>query len=179
MYDITQVQSVYDSLTTKVKADLDEQFNLGRLKGSDYTEVYTKLMDECLQLAFKAPIEEQQIVSMQNKDTIESTQSDKDLLVKQTQIDEMSQEITSMINKDDREASMLTTDTALKNAEIATQNRQKQGFDDNMKLKMLETQLNAWSMMFSSGLLTTSPSMITSDEASTLYTNLKNGLGIQ
>ena len=121
MYDITQVQSVYDSLTTKVKTDLDNQFTLGRLKGSDYASVYSKLMGECLQLAFEAP---------------------------------------------------------LKDAEVATQIRQKQGFDDNMKLKMLETQLNAWSMMFSSGLLTTSPSMITNDEASTLYTNLKNELGI-
>ena len=160
MYDIIQVQSVYDSLTAKVKADLDEQFNLGRLKGSDYTEVYTKLMDECLQLAFKAPIEEQQITVLS-----------KDVEVKQ-------QEITSMQNKDTIASEQSAKDLLLKDAEIATQQRQKQGFDDNMKLKMLETQLNAWSMMFSSGLLTTSPSMITNDEASTLYTNLKNELGI-
>ena len=270
MYDINQVKSVYDELTAKVKVDLDEQFNLGRLKGSDYTEVYAKLMDECLQLAFKAPVEEQQtinllkdldvknsqievnneeiklrqqqvasmqlddtrkdnitnseislnneeielktqqiasiqkddvrkdnitnkelalkdeqIASSKNNDAINLAQSDKDLLVKQTQIDEMnkkillmSQEITSMVNKDDREASMLTTDTALKNAEVATQIRQKQGFDDNMKLKLFESQINAWSMMFSSGMLDTAPAIISNDEVKELYCKMMDELGL-
>jgi len=121
MYDIDQVKSVYDELTTKVKADLDEQFNLGRLKGSDYAEVYAKLMDECLQLAFEAP---------------------------------------------------------LKEAELSTQERQKQGFDDNMKLKLFESQINGWSMMFSSGMLSSSPSIITNDEVTNLYNNLKTELGL-
>jgi len=63
-------------------------------------------------------------------------------------------------------------------ANVALIQRQTKGFDDNMKQKMLEIQLNAWSLMFSSGLLTTSPALITNDEASTLYTNLKTELGI-
>ena len=199
MYDITQVQSVYDELTAKVKADLDEQFNLGRLKGSDYAGVYSKLMSECLQLAFKAPIEEKQIDSV-NKDIdlktqeiisagiadgIKQAQSAKDLLVKDKQIDEinkkidyMTQQIASMGIKDTISQNQSAKDLLLKDAEIATQTRQKQGFDDNMKLKMLETQLNAWSMMFSSGLLNTSPSLITNDEASALYINIKTELGL-
>ena len=121
MYDIKQVKSVYDELTTKVKADLDKQFNLGRLKGSDYAEVYAKLMDECLQLAFEAP---------------------------------------------------------LKEAELSTQKRQKQGFDDNIKLKLFEAQINAWSMMFSNGMLDTAPAIISNDELKELYCKMMDELGL-
>ena len=121
MYDIAQVESIYDSLTAKVKADLNEQFNQGRIKGSDYANVYAQLMGQCLQLAFQAPLNEKQALLYE---------------------------------------------------------RQKQGFDDNLKQKMLEIQLNAWSMMFSSGMLSEKPSIITNDEASVLYNNLKAQLGI-
>lgn len=134
-YDIAQVTSVYDTLTAKVKTDLDAQFNAGRLKGSDYSNVYSKLMSECLQLAFEAPLKAEQILSIEK-------------------------------------------DIALKDEEMSTQVRQRQGFDDNMRLKLMETQLNAWAMMFSSGMLPTSPAMITNDEATTLYNSLKTELGI-
>ena len=146
MYDTLQVENVYDSLTAKIKTDLDNQFTLGRLKGSDYASAYSKLMDECLQLAFKAPVKEQQITSMQKDDTRKDNITNKEL--------------------------------ALKDAEIATQQRQRQGFDDNMKLKLFEAQMNSWSMMFSSGMLDTSPSIITNDEVTTLYNNLKTELGL-
>lgn len=120
-YDITQVGSVYDSLTTKVKTDLDEQFNLGRIKGSDYANVYAQLIQTCIQLAFKSPLDDIQVQLYQ---------------------------------------------------------RQKQGFDDNLKQKLFETQMGAWSTMFNSGLLTDKPAVISNDEASALYNSFKTELGI-
>lgn len=56
--------------------------------------------------------------------------------------------------------------------------RQIQGFDDNLKQKLMEIQMNAWGMMFSSGLLASKPSIIDNDEVSSLYNNLKTQLGI-
>ena len=47
--------------------------------------------------------------------------------------------------------------------------RQTEGFDDNKMQKMLEIQMNAWAMMFSSGLMTDVPSIISGDSASSLY----------
>jgi len=120
-YDIAQVESVYDSLTTKIKTDLDEQFNLGRIKGSDYANVYAQLIQTCIQLAFKSPLDDIQVQVYQ---------------------------------------------------------RQKQGFDDNLKQKLFETQMGAWSTMFNSGLLTDKPAVISNDEASALYNNFKTELGI-
>jgi len=52
MYDVDQILTIYDKLTEKIKKDLDEQFNKGRLKGSDYANVYAQLMAEALRLSF-------------------------------------------------------------------------------------------------------------------------------
>ena len=54
--------------------------------------------------------------------------------------------------------------------------RQKEGFDDNKYQKLFESQLNAWGLMFSSGMLTEKPSIITGDKVSQLYTQLTIGM---
>ena len=123
--DITQIGSVYDSLEAKIKATLDEQWNNGRLTGSDYAQVLSSTLNTAMNLAVQA-------------------------VQKQPESD----------------------------ANVALIDRQKQGFDDNLKQKLMEIQLNAWSLMFSSGMLTSSPAIITNDEASKLYNNLKTQLGI-
>ena len=67
----------------------------------------------------------------------------------------------------------LIKDEDLKQANIDLLNRQKEGFDDNKYQKLFEAQMNAWALMFSSGLLTTKPSIISNDSASSLYNTLK------
>ena len=54
--------------------------------------------------------------------------------------------------------------------------RQKEGFDDNKYQKLFESQINAWGLMFSSGMLTEKPSIITGDKVSQLYTQLTSGI---
>ena len=67
----------------------------------------------------------------------------------------------------------MTKDEELKQANIDLLNRQREGFDDNKYQKLFEAQMNAWALMFSSGLLTTQPSIISNDSASALYNTLK------
>ena len=67
----------------------------------------------------------------------------------------------------------LIKDEDLKQANIDLLNRQKEGFDDNKYQKLFEAQMNAWALMFSSGLLTTKPEIISNDSASSLYNTLK------
>ena len=66
-----------------------------------------------------------------------------------------------------------TKDLEVKQANIDLLNRQKEGFDDNKYQKLFEAQMNAWALMFSSGLLTTKPQIISNDSASALYNTLK------
>jgi hypothetical protein len=58
------------------------------------------------------------------------------------------------------------------NVKQALTNRQITGFDDNVKMKLTEMQMNAWSVMYSSGLLEAKPSIIEDDKLSGLYTGL-------
>lgn len=67
----------------------------------------------------------------------------------------------------------LIKDEELKQANIDLLNRQREGFDDNKYQKLFEAQMNAWALMFSSGLLTTKPQIISNDSASALYNVLK------
>lgn len=82
----------------------------------------------------------------------------KDLDLKQAQIDKLN---------DDKL-------TAAKQRDLYQ--RQIEGFDDNKYQKLFESQLSSWGLMFSSGMLTEKPSIITGDKVSQLYTKLTTGI---
>ena len=80
----------------------------------------------------------------------------------------ISESMRFLLNRDQS-----TKDLEVKQANIDLLNRQKEGFDDNKYQKLFEAQMSAWALMFSSGLLTTQPSIISNDSASSLYNTLK------
>lgn len=80
----------------------------------------------------------------------------------------ISESMKFLLNKD-----QIIKDLELKQANIDLLNRQKEGFDDNKYQKLFEAQMNAWALMFSSGLLETKPAIINNDSASALYNTLK------
>ena len=80
----------------------------------------------------------------------------------------ISESMRFLLNKDQS-----TKDLEVKQANIDLLNRQKEGFDDNKYQKLFEAQMNAWALMFSSGLLSDKPSIISNDSASSLYNTLK------
>jgi len=51
--------------------------------------------------------------------------------------------------------------------------RQRAGFDENKNQKLFEAQLNSWGLMYSSGMMTELPSIISNDELSTLYHSIR------
>ena len=82
----------------------------------------------------------------------------KDLDLKQAQIDKLNDDkLTSAKQRD-------------------LYQRQIEGFDDNKYQKLFESQLSSWGLMFSSGMLTEKPSIITGDEVSQLYTKLTENM---
>ena len=68
----------------------------------------------------------------------------------------------------------LIKDEDLKQANIDLLNRQKEGFDDNKHQKLFEAQMNAWALMFSSGILADKPKIIKDDAVTELYSTLTN-----
>ena len=73
---------------------------------------------------------------------------------------------------------LLTAAKQRLNVEKQTELYQRQigGFDDNKYQKLFESQINAWGLMFSSGMLTEKPSIITGDKVSQLYAQLTSGI---
>ena len=80
----------------------------------------------------------------------------------------ISEAMRFLLNKDQS-----TKDLEVKQANIDLLNRQREGFDDNKYQKLFEAQMNAWALMFSSGLLSDKPQIISNDSASALYNALK------
>ena len=103
--------------------------------------------------------------------------SDEGLVYEQEQlVKKQIEQGTAAVNK--LQDDLLTAAKQRLNVEKQTElyQRQKEGFDDNKYQKLFESQLNAWGLMFSSGMLTEKPSIITGDKVSQLYTQLTNGI---
>jgi len=167
-YDIDQVLDVFDKLADKVTSHLDIQFNKNRIKGTEYASVYSTLMNTILQLSIDTPIKELQV---------ENSKKDLDVKTKQIEVNDsqihLYQAETMHFNKQDKFIDKQMTQI---DKDIEVKDRQIEGFNDRMKLDLFKSQLDSWSMMFSSGMLDTKPNIISNDEVSSLYNDIKAGI---
>lgn len=175
--DIDQVKELYTELAKLVYSDMDKQYKEGKINGATYATTWATLMQSVVSGSM------QTIAQLQLKET------DMDRCVKQAQCDLTHAQTEEIAKKSSREQCVVTADCNLKNAQKARVDyetrtilpaqkaltvRQMEGFDDNLRQKLFEAQMNAWAMMFSSGLLETMPCFIASDEASQLYAGILN-----
>ena len=167
---------VFDKLMHAINGNILVQYESGRIKGPEYAQVYLGSMQTAVVEAMKFMLTKEQIdkdlelksaqvAAIATENSIKTAQSDKDLLlkdkellVKQAQIDKLN---------DDKL-------TSAKQRELYQ--RQIVGFDDNKYQKLFESQLSSWGLMFSSGMLTEKPEIITGDKVSQLYTKLTQGI---
>ncbi len=102
--DITQIGSVYDSLEAKIKATLDEQWNNGRLTGSDYAMALSQTLNNAMSLAVRTvqsqPMLDEQLQLAQDthasKVALSQNQADKVLADKQY-VDEQKTQLTNSV----------------------------------------------------------------------------------
>ena len=118
-------------------------------------------------------VKQAQIESVEADTLIKQEQHTKDLEVKTAQIDVGLEEKRLKAAQADAFPIQSAKDILVKQANVDLLNRQKEGFDDNKYQKLFEAQMNAWALMFSSGLLTDKPTIISNDSASALYNTLK------
>ena len=141
---------VFDKLMHAINGNILVQYESGRIKGPEYAQVYLGSMQTAVVEAMKFMLTKEQIA--------------KDLDLKQAQIDKLN---------DDK----LTSAKQRANIEKQTElyQRQKEGFDDNKLQKLFESQVSAWGLMFSSGMLTEKPAFITGTQVTDLYNKLITG----
>ena len=167
---------VFDKLMHAINGNILVQYESGRIKGPEYAQVYLGSMQTAVveamkfmltkeQIAKDLEVKTQQILTMKNDDNIKSAQSAKDLEVKTKDLGVKQAQIDKLIDD------LLT---AAKQRDLYQ--RQIEGFDDNKYQKLFESQLSSWGLMFSSGMLTEKPSIITGDKVSQLYTKLTTGI---
>lgn len=121
----------------------------------------------------------QRVTSMQIDDTIKQAQSAKDLAVKDKQIEKLTKDIALeeeqiLTQQNDRiiKTAQSNKDLEVKTAQKELYIRQKEGFDDNARQKLLETQFNAFAMVYSSGMMDASatwPSALDGSQLSSMY----------
>ena len=160
---------VFDIIMKAANENIKIQNQTSRITGAEYAEVYLGTMQSAISESMKFLLSKDQI--------------SKDLELKQANIALIEQQIVNLLKdaalKDanrellTEQKTSLIKDNEVKDANIALLDRQREGFDDNKYQKLFEAQMNAWALMFSSGLLTTKPSIISNDSASSLYNTLK------
>ena len=142
----------------------------------DKAEEDTRLAKESVRLAQAKRIREYGDATFDPEGNVIAL-SDEGLVYEQEQLVKTQiKQGTAAINKlnDD----LLTAAKQRLNVEKQTElyQRQKEGFDDNKYQKLFDSQINAWGLMFSSGMLTEKPAIITGDKVSQLYTQLTSGI---
>ena len=221
--------AIFDVLMKAVNENINIQYELTRITGSDYATVYLGAIETCIKEATNLLLqkaiadkeievkqaqilqiqaatlntqEDTKLKSAQIKTEQEETklkaaqaiayplQSAKDLDVKSKEIAFKTAQISTMDSDNLIKQEQSTKDIAVKTAQknkliddlltAAKQRdlytRQITGFDDNKYQKLFESQLSSWGLMFSSGMLTEKPSIITGDKVSQLYTKLTTGI---
>ena len=182
---------IFDVIIKAANENIKIQHKTSRITGAEYAEVYLGTMQSAISEAMKLVLQndtlakeielkEAQIAKINaERDLVNAqiaafgAQQDKELQLKDAQISKINAD-KELIN-----AQLLAyqeqqaKDLAVKQANIDLLNRQKEGFDDNKHQKLFEAQMNAWALMFSSGLLTDKPTIISNDSASALYNTLK------
>ena len=152
---------VFDKLMHAINGNILVQYESGRIKGPEYAQVYLGSMQTAVVEAMKFMLTKEQIA--------------KDLDLKQAQIDKLNDDkLTSAKQRDlyQKQIDKLNDDMSTSAKQRDLYQRQIEGFDDNKYQKLFESQLSSWGLMFSSGMLTEKPSIITGDKVSQLYTKL-------
>ena len=172
--DIDAVVDIYKAMGAEIYKDMNKQFKEGKIHGPDYANTWAVLIQSVISGSLNA------VVSLQSKET----EADKCIkLANCSLIKEQERKLTYEID------TLLVDDHKIKQkqaekvayeidkvmpSQVALSTRQEKGFDDNVRQKLFEAQMNAWAMMFSSGLLETVPCFISSDQATLLYNGILN-----
>ena len=181
---------VFDNIMRTLNVHMLAQYKAQRLKAENFATVYVGVVPTVLQESMKFIMQKDSLmkdleVKQANIDVLKVQKDNllKDIELKQANIGLITQQTANLLKEDalkdanivvlTKQAENLTKDLEVKQANIDLLNRQKDGFDDNKHQKLFEAQMNAWALMFSSGLLSDKPQIISNDSASALYNALK------
>lgn len=158
-------EKILDKLLEVMSENLRTQYDSGRLQGKEYADVYAQsivsVIAQSVQFATtKANLE------IQLKSQWEIELAKIKLQLKQLEFQIMTQIAELKIKCCKAQAEIRQT-----NSQARVLDRQLMGFDDNMYIKLLEYQMNAFSLIYSSGMLDDAslPAPLNVNEMGNLY----------
>ena len=195
--DLEQFNIIYDELDEKVTKRLNADYDCKKINGATLAATWSAVMSPAVGQILNSIVALQnnetsmdRCVKQEQCDSSKATTTRND----DTAIEQIVSSKSTTIRNDTRastqnsnETCMATADCNIKGAQqekveyetatvlpttVALTERQTAGFDDNLRQKLFEAQMNSWAMMFSSGLLNEMPCFIQSDEASHLYNGI-------
>lgn len=169
--NIIEIGTVYDALETKIVGTLTTEYDAGRLKGKEYSEVMTAaisaLISSSVMSVLEQPLKDAQVLDMKVKDYALLANTQKDIELKDMEIAKASKDalfidakINSLGIEDAIKQTQSTADVATKgaqltlitaqtggeNAKTLLTGRQKEYYDDQKMLKVLDSAANALGM---------------------------------
>ena len=192
---------VFDKLMAAVNKNIKIQYDEGKIKGVDYANVYMgslqTVLQQSIEFVLREKLVEAQIEGIKMDNIVKEFEievkipkelemlnkqvelAEQEVLVKKEQVEQLKAQTaqavaqTALLARQQLELELNgTADRESKAAQTSLYIRQEKGFDDNKNQKLFEAQMNAWSLMFSSGMLTDKPSIITDKAVDTLYNKI-------
>lgn len=199
--NIVAGDGIFDQLMQTVTKHLDAQLAAGRLDTTTYGTVYLGAMQSVISSSIQYSLQVKDTETKINE-TVENGKKDralkdaqttkvlnesalvtqqvseltanglKDRAVKTEQIVKMQEEVDLLQRQESEMAANGVKDRDLKTSQKALYDRQTAGFEDNKLQKLFEAQINAWGLMYSSGILEEAPKIITDDKLTDLYNDI-------
>lgn len=125
----------FDILAHGISENLKIQYDSSRITGEMYANAYSQLITAALDTALK--------LALQNKEL--------ELKVAEVKLKERELNLKEELNDEEVLLNKLKQENI--RAQTKVYDRQIEGFNDNLKIKMFQAQLDSFGMMFSSGML--------------------------
>ena len=120
---------VFDKLMVAVSKNIEGQYNKGRIRDTDYASVYLGAIQSIITESIKFLLTEK---------------------LQEAQIEKIEEEIDLLQTQDSELQLNGVSEREIKTSQKNLYNRQEQGFDDNLNLKLFEAQLDVYGMAWSS-----------------------------
>ncbi len=205
--DTAQVIEVYDSLSDRVYQDLDKQYKEKKINGATYAGIYSEMMKQVIDGSLNAVISLQsketsmdRAVKQAQIDTSEAQiiASEAQIVASEAKTENETCIATSTCGKNNAEKDLIEAKELaedIKNgietgvgslyaqniltakAQEALYVRQKTGFSDNARQKVLDSQLSAWSVAYNNLESWTLPLAVQDDAIDDAVTTVNNNMG--
>lgn len=174
--------AILDKLISVLGKNIEIQFENRRILGSDYASAYIQMLQIAstqamawIQLSKELSLKQRDLDIKDSMNEVDTCSRNKQLALEKTKVDSEikiankklaleeakitseTNKINSEINRINKEIEIASKQIALAekktNSEVSVANRQIAGYDDNLVIKLLQAQLDAFSLIFSSGMI--------------------------